>query len=92
VRRAFPVGKIAEEAVECILDNMALYFDCRTNKNALLQTVFWRFCPLGLLKFCILESIKFEELICMIRIRIQFLASVISKIQCLPMLSRKSSV
>jgi len=26
--------------------NMALYFECRINKNTLLQTVFWRFCPL----------------------------------------------
>jgi len=26
---------------------MALYFECRINKNAPLQTVFfWRFCPL----------------------------------------------
>jgi len=38
-----PVGKI-----NTIWHNMALYFECRINKNALLQTVFWRFCPLGL--------------------------------------------
>jgi len=50
-----PVGNIAEKAVcrsvflECIFDNMALYFDCRINQNALLQTVFWRFCLLGMI-------------------------------------------
>jgi len=32
---------------KCIFDNMALYFVCRINKSALLQAVFWRFCPLG---------------------------------------------
>jgi len=44
-----PVGKIVEKAVYRIVffDNMALYFECRNNKNALLQTFFWRFCPLG---------------------------------------------
>jgi len=25
----------------------ALYFECRINKNALPQTIFWRFFPLG---------------------------------------------
>jgi len=34
-----PVRKIAEKSS----DNMALYFECRINKN----TLFWRFCPLG---------------------------------------------
>jgi len=29
------------------MGNMAMYFECRININALLQTVFWRFCPLG---------------------------------------------
>jgi len=37
-----------EHNLECISDNMALYFACRINKNALLQIVFFRrFCPLG---------------------------------------------
>jgi len=41
----FLVGKIAKKSsLECIFDNMALYFECQIN-----QTVFWRFCPLGLL-------------------------------------------
>jgi len=31
-----------------IFDNMALYFECRINKNVPLQTVFWRFYPLGI--------------------------------------------
>jgi len=26
---------------------MALYFECRIKKNALLPNVFWRFCPLS---------------------------------------------
>jgi len=26
---------------------MALYFECQINKKTLLQTFFWRFCPLG---------------------------------------------
>jgi len=36
-----PVGKIAKKSSlkECIFDNMALYFEYRINKNALLQTV-----------------------------------------------------
>jgi len=29
---------------------MALYFECQINKNALLQNVFWRFCPLDAVK------------------------------------------
>jgi len=37
------VGKIAEKAV-CKSVFMTIWH----NKNALLQTVFWRFCPLGL--------------------------------------------
>jgi len=47
----YSVGKIAEKSSvqECIFDNMALYFKYRINKNAPLQTVFWRFC-LGVLK------------------------------------------
>jgi len=30
-----------KQSVGVYFDNMALYFDCRINKNA------WRFCPLG---------------------------------------------
>jgi len=37
---SFPVGKIAEKAVCRSVHNMALYFQCRINKNALFQTVF----------------------------------------------------
>jgi len=33
--------------LKCIFDNMALYFQCRINKNALLQTVFLAILPLG---------------------------------------------
>jgi len=32
--------------------NMTLYFECRINKNVFLQTVFWRFCPLGNYTLC----------------------------------------
>jgi len=32
---------------QCIFDNMALYFEYQIDENALLQTIFWRFCPLG---------------------------------------------
>jgi len=42
------VGKIA---VGVIFNNMAPYFECQINKNALLQIVFWRFCPLGAFGF-----------------------------------------
>jgi len=45
------VGKIADKAVcrsECIFDNIALYYECRINKNALLQTVFLPIFPTGL--------------------------------------------
>jgi len=36
---SIPVGKIAKSSLEeCIFDNTALYFECRINKNALLQT------------------------------------------------------
>jgi len=43
-----PVGKIAEKAVGRIFDNMALYFECRINKNLTpSDCFFWRFCPLG---------------------------------------------
>jgi len=31
---------------KCIFENMALYFKCWINKNALFDIVFWRFCPL----------------------------------------------
>jgi len=37
----FPMGKIAEKAVCRSVFNMALYFECSINQNALLQTVFW---------------------------------------------------
>jgi len=38
----FSLGKIAEKAVcRSVFDNMALYFECRINKNALLQNVFF---------------------------------------------------
>jgi len=30
-----------------LLREEALYFECRINKNALLHTFIWRFCPLG---------------------------------------------
>jgi len=47
---SYPVGKIAEE---CIFDNMAMYFECRSNKNG---TVFLAILPtihiLNLLRFC----------------------------------------
>jgi len=46
VLKRHPVGKIAEKAV--CRSVLALYFECRINKNALLQTVFWWFCPLGI--------------------------------------------
>jgi len=36
-----PVGKIAENAVCRSVFLMALYFECRINKNALLKTVFF---------------------------------------------------
>jgi len=36
---------------------MALYFECRINKNALLRLLFQRFCPLGSIKiFAIINS------------------------------------
>jgi len=51
----FPVGKIAEKAVcrECIFDNM--------DKNALLQTVFCRFCPLGSIDGRLDRRIKYGQ-------------------------------
>jgi len=40
--KLFLVGKIAEKAVcRSVFYNMAQYFDCRINKNALLQTFFF---------------------------------------------------
>jgi len=38
----FPVGKIAEKAVckSVYFGSIALYFECRINKNTLLQTAF----------------------------------------------------
>jgi len=40
-------GGLLLECCCSIFVNMALYFECRINKkNALLQTVFWRFSPL----------------------------------------------
>jgi len=40
---------------ECTFDNMTPYFEYRINteltKTALLQTVFWRFCPPGICQF-----------------------------------------
>jgi len=37
-----PMGKFAEKAVgRSVFNNMALYFECRIYKNALLQTVFF---------------------------------------------------
>jgi len=32
---------------ECVFDNMTLYFECRVNKNALLQTTFLVILPTG---------------------------------------------
>jgi len=39
------MGKIAEKAVckSIFFDNIALYFECRINKNTLLQTVFFSY-------------------------------------------------
>jgi len=43
---------------------MAQYFECELTKNALLQTVFWQFCPLGYnLGHNLLTSILFHVLI-----------------------------
>jgi len=42
-----PVGKNAEKVCKCIFDNMARYFECQINKNALLQTVFLAILPTG---------------------------------------------
>jgi len=42
------VGKISEKAVcgSIFFDNMALYFECRINKNRFPSDSFLRFCPL----------------------------------------------
>jgi len=40
--KAYPSGQNRGKS-----SHMALYFECRINENALLQIVFWRFCPLG---------------------------------------------
>jgi len=47
------VGKIAEKAVCRSVDNMALYFECLINKNALFQTVFLAVFPTGLYDYTI---------------------------------------
>jgi len=36
-----------KQSIRVYFNNMALCFECQIIKNAPLQTVFWRFCPLS---------------------------------------------
>jgi len=48
-KRLYRMDKIAEKEIcsECIFDSMALCFECRINKNALLHTAFSAILPTG---------------------------------------------
>jgi len=53
------VGKIAERAVyrNVFFNNIALYFECRINKNVLLHIVFLAIFPTGLVSY--LQKIRY---------------------------------
>jgi len=56
----FAMGKIAEKAVRrsvFLTTYMALFFECRINKYALLQTVFSAILPIGLC-FCTYDQVE----------------------------------
>jgi len=61
---------------------MALHFECRINKNALLQTDFWRFCPRGyfillhLLIYCKISFRSAYNIFCLNDYFLTFLLSI----------------